>query len=228
MFRKFLMVSTAALMVSPVAVQAQELTAAEILALLQLQREQLANSVGENGETRTLEFLPAATPDDGSSDTIALGTEVPGDIIAASTDGMVMPEELVIDLTIFFEFDSALLKDESKAQVDALCAAIEANEAATLAAAQAAVEANNVEGLLPTAVAQGSYQIIGHTDASGSVAYNLTLSSARAEEVVRYMVRDCGIDGNLLEAVGLGEARPKDPTNPRADLNRRVEIQITL
>ena len=74
----------------------------------------------------------------------------------------------------------------------------------------------------------GTYQIIGHTDASGSASYNLTLSQARADEVVRYMVRDCGIDAALLEAVGMGEASLKNTENPRSYENRRVEIKVTL
>ena len=108
-------------------------------------------------------------------------------------------------------------KTESKSQVDALCSAIQANEAALTASSEEAAE-----------TAHGSYQIIGHTDASGSVAYNLSLSQARADEVVRYMVRECGIDGNVLQAVGMGEGRLKNASDLRADQNRRVEIQVVL
>ena len=201
-------------MVSPVAVSAQALTAEEILALLQAQRTQLANG---NGAARTLEFVTESTPVATGNNGMAMATQRPGDAIAASTEGSAIPEELVIDLTIFFEFDSALLKTESKSQVDALCSAIQANEAALMASSEAAVE-----------IEHGSYQIIGHTDASGSVTYNLSLSQARADEVVRYMVRECGIDGNVLQAVGMGEGRLKNASDPRADQNRRVEIQVVL
>ncbi len=229
MLRKLAMLSTVALMISPVAAQTTTpMTAAEILALLKAQREELAREAEGMGATRTLEFIEGDTAETGDSDTVALGVQTEGDVQAASTTGVVMPEDLVIDLTIFFEFDSAFLKDESKAQVDALCSAIQANEAATQEAAQAMAESNPDDQLLPEMTAQGSYQIIGHTDASGSVEYNLALSTARAEEVVRYMVRECGIDGNLLHAVGMGEARLKDPSHPRADANRRVEIQVAL
>jgi len=201
-------------LVNPVAVTAQELTAAEILALLQLQREQLALGLGTE---RTLEFVTESVPEATTGDGMSMVTELPGDAVAANTDGAIIPEEMVIDLTIFFEFDSALLKTESKSQVDALCTAIEANEAALMANTEATAE-----------VEHGNYQIIGHTDASGSVNYNLSLSQARADEVVRYMVRECGIDGNVLQAVGMGEGRLKDASNPRADQNRRVEIQVVL
>lgn len=201
-------------MVSPLAASAQALTADEILALLQAQR---ATLTAGQGAARTLEFVTESTPAATNPGGMALVTPLPGDALAASTDGAMIPEEMVIDLTIFFEFDSALLKTESKSQVDALCTAISANEAALAATSEDGSQS-----------AHGAYQIIGHTDASGTVAYNLSLSQARADEVVRYMVRECGLDGNVLQAVGMGEGRLKDATDPRADQNRRVEIQVVL
>ena len=207
---------------SPLAAHAQAMTADEILALLQAQREQLATDSGGLGVSRTLEFVTESTPQAGQSNGMAMVTDVPGDAVAASTEGAAIPEEMVIDLTIFFEFDSALLKTECKTQVDALCSAIQANEDAT-----AAMVADGIAAEMP-ASSHGTYQIIGHTDASGSVQYNLSLSQARADEVVRYMVRECGIDGSILQAVGMGEGKLKDPANPRADANRRVEIQVVL
>lgn len=207
-------------LVSPMTASAQALTAEEILALLQAQREQLAAAETDLGLSRTLEFVTESTPETANTGGMAMVTEVPGDAQAASTDGATIPEEMVIDLTIFFEFDSALLKAESKSQVDALCTAIAANEAALAAETSAEDAATSGEA--------GVYQIIGHTDASGSVGYNLSLSQARADEVVRYMVRECGIDGTTLQAVGMGEGRLKDPSDPRADSNRRVEIQVVL
>lgn len=184
---------------------AQNLTAEEILALLQAQREALAAEAAAGlGDARTLQFVTESTP--GTDAGVSVGTEIPGDAltVAAGGEAQALPEELVIDLTIFFEFDSAVLKAESRDQVQALCTAI-----------------TNAGG-------EGRYQIIGHTDAAGSVEYNLSLSRARSEEVVRYMVNDCGISAAQLEAVGMGEARLKDPTDPRSDSNRRVEIQVML
>ena len=207
---------------SPLAVHAQELTADDILALLQAQQSQLSGGLGPS---RTLEFVTESNPTTPGDTGMSMVAEVPGDALAASTDGAAIPEEMVIDLTIFFEFDSALLKTESKSQVDALCTAIQTNEDAKAAMA---MEADGTVVQNAATDAQGTYQIIGHTDSSGSVQYNLSLSQARADEVVRYMVRECGIDGNILQAVGMGEARLKDPTNPRADANRRVEIQVVL
>ncbi|MBL4805945.1 MAG: OmpA family protein [Rhodobacteraceae bacterium] len=232
-FQKIATLCAAACFLTPIVANAQAMTADEILALLKAQRELLANSDTGEGGTRALGFVINSNPAvDGSG--VAIGTEVDGDLITASTDGVIVPEELVIDLTIFFEYDSALLKSESREQVNALCVAIQSSEETSLemaAMAEMAPDAADVNAAALNQIAQsssGAYQIIGHTDASGSVQYNLTLSQARADEVVRYMVRECGIDANLLEAVGMGEGRLKDSSNPSADANRRVEIQVTL
>jgi outer membrane protein OmpA-like peptidoglycan-associated protein len=69
------------------------------------------------------------------------------------------------------------------------------------------------------------FRIVGHTDAVGSASYNDRLSQLRAEEVKRYMVGDCGIPADRLEAVGVGPRHPLNPDNPRGEENRRVEFQ---
>jgi OOP family OmpA-OmpF porin len=66
-------------------------------------------------------------------------------------------------------------------------------------------------------------KIVGHADASGSQAGNLTLSQRRAETVRSYLVNK-GADPAMLTAVGLGSAEPKNKANPYASENRRVEI----
>jgi OOP family OmpA-OmpF porin len=66
-------------------------------------------------------------------------------------------------------------------------------------------------------------KIVGHADASGSQAGNLTLSQRRAEAVRTYLVNK-GADPAMLTAVGLGSAEPKNKANPYASENRRVEI----
>lgn len=66
-------------------------------------------------------------------------------------------------------------------------------------------------------------KIVGHADASGSQAGNLTLSQRRAESVRSYLVQK-GADPGMLQAVGLGSAEPKNRSNPYSSENRRVEI----
>ena len=70
--------------------------------------------------------------------------------------------------------------------------------------------------------------VMGHTDSSGSDAYNLDLSRRRAESVKACLVMR-GVAGARIATVGYGEQYPKasnDTPEGRA-LNRRVEIRIT-
>ena len=68
--------------------------------------------------------------------------------------------------------------------------------------------------------------IEGHTDASGSDAYNLELSQKRADAVRAYLVREYGVDSARLQAVGKGETVPMDTndTPEGRQNNRRVEL----
>lgn len=66
-------------------------------------------------------------------------------------------------------------------------------------------------------------KIVGHADASGSQAGNLSLSQRRADSVRAYLVQK-GVDAKLLIALGLGSAEPKNKVNPFSSENRRVEI----
>lgn len=65
----------------------------------------------------------------------------------------------------------------------------------------------------------------GHTDATGSPGYNLSLSERRAASVKRYLSGRFGIDPSRLLPVGKGQSEPLtqgDPLNPQ---NRRVQFR---
>ena len=66
-------------------------------------------------------------------------------------------------------------------------------------------------------------RVVGHADASGSQAGNLSLSRSRADAVKAYLVQK-GAEAQMLIADGVGAARPKNSTNPMSPENRRVEI----
>ena len=69
--------------------------------------------------------------------------------------------------------------------------------------------------------------IEGHTDSTGSDAYNQALSQRRADSVRSYLVRK-GVPAERLTARGFGESNPvasNDTADGRA-LNRRVELQV--
>lgn len=73
-----------------------------------------------------------------------------------------------------------------------------------------------------------SVQVEGHTDDRGNDASNLTLSQARAESVVSYLVDKGGVDAGRLVAKGFGETAPiasNDTADGRAQ-NRRVAFTI--
>ncbi|WP_194865288.1 OmpA family protein [Alloalcanivorax profundimaris] len=65
----------------------------------------------------------------------------------------------------------------------------------------------------------------GHTDSTGSAAYNKQLSQKRADAVKNVLVGEFGIDGERISTVGYGEERPiadNGSRDGRAE-NRRVE-----
>jgi OOP family OmpA-OmpF porin len=70
-------------------------------------------------------------------------------------------------------------------------------------------------------------RIEGHSDATGSAAYNQALSERRAEAVRQSLV-DAGVEPDRLEVSGLGESQPiagNDSAAGRAE-NRRIELKV--
>lgn len=105
-----------------------------------------------------------------------------------------------IDLgAIQFKHNSSQLTPEAKRQVENLAAAME--------------QLSNEKML-----------IVGHTDASGSDQYNMSLSERRARSVMNYLVLELGIDPARLQSKGEGEEKLKNMAYPRAPENRRVEV----
>ncbi|MCY3844097.1 MAG: OmpA family protein [Acidobacteria bacterium] len=75
-------------------------------------------------------------------------------------------------------------------------------------------------------LADGLVTIEGHTDATGSEAYNRRLSGQRATAVTSYLVQR-GVAARRLTAVGFGEERPLTGYAPTDGRQRRVEIVRT-
>ncbi len=73
-----------------------------------------------------------------------------------------------------------------------------------------------------------SIVITGHTDSTGSAAYNQKLSERRANAVRDYLISR-GVNPALITAIGKGESEPiaSNKTRKGRAMNRRVEIQIT-
>ncbi len=87
---------------------------------------------------------------------------------------------------IFYDFDKATLRPESKEALDELAVMLEDNP--------------NV-----------SIEMSAHTDRKGSEEYNIDLSERRAKSVVDYLV-DKGINASRLTWSGYGKTRPKTVT----------------
>lgn len=107
------------------------------------------------------------------------------------------------NMTINFEFNSDQISGDSQRTM------------ATLA-----------EALASPQLSDRKFTVVGHTDAKGSGAYNLSLSERRAASVRAYLVEH-GIDADRLTAEGKGESQLLNPRNPNSGVNRRVEIIAT-
>jgi outer membrane protein OmpA-like peptidoglycan-associated protein len=72
-----------------------------------------------------------------------------------------------------------------------------------------------------------SVQVIGHTDSTGSAAYNQQLSVNRANAVAIYMAAQ-GVDRQRMQTVGMGFSQPvaDNRTSEGRAKNRRVEVKI--
>jgi outer membrane protein OmpA-like peptidoglycan-associated protein len=67
----------------------------------------------------------------------------------------------------------------------------------------------------------------GHTDSTGSAAYNQRLSQRRAASVESYL-QGLGVRGSRIESIGYGESQPRSSNGSASgrQLNRRVEIHV--
>jgi outer membrane protein OmpA-like peptidoglycan-associated protein len=105
-----------------------------------------------------------------------------------------------LSLQIQFDFDSSVIKTESKEALMNLATALNSKE---LEGAKFAVE--------------------GHTDAKGNAAYNQKLSASRAAAVKAFLAGQ-QVAGARLVASGKGSSDLAKPDEPLAAENRRVRI----
>jgi outer membrane protein OmpA-like peptidoglycan-associated protein len=75
---------------------------------------------------------------------------------------------------------------------------------------------------------QSYLDIVGHTDSTGSDAYNQALSERRATSVSNHF-RSRGVIPGRMAAYGVGETQPvaSNATSEGREQNRRVELKIT-
>ena len=121
----------------------------------------------------------------------------------------------------------AALKQEARGLVITLSGAVTfvTNEATLLPAATASL--NNVAAALKT-TPDRNILVEGHTDSTGSRAYNMDLSQRRAETVRLYLISQ-GVPEEMIKSQGIGPDRPvadNRTAEGRAN-NRRVEIIVS-
>ena len=106
-----------------------------------------------------------------------------------------------IDLEINFDYNSADISSKSLPSVQALGKALTNPD---------------LKG--------STFVVAGYTDAAGGDSYNQDLSERRADSIKRYLSDKFGIAGSDLVTVGYGKTKLKDPANPLAEVNRRVQV----
>ena len=112
-------------------------------------------------------------------------------------------EKVTLAADVHFDFDKAVLKPEGRAKLDELV--------------------DKIKGMnLEVVIA------IGHADSIGSDAYNMKLSTRRADQAVKAYLVSKGIEANRVYTEGKGERQPiaSNRTKEGRAKNRRVEIEV--
>lgn len=104
---------------------------------------------------------------------------------------------------LLFKFNSAKLSAEATAALDSVAAKLGRDKMLLL-------------------------ELQGYTDAVGDDQYNLRLSDARVNSVIRYLVETGKVELHRIYTLGLGEANPvgDNKTRQGRDQNRRVTVRI--
>ncbi len=97
---------------------------------------------------------------------------------------------------------------------------------------QSALQSAGQQNLRDLAASLDEYEgtevlVVGHTDSTGSDAYNQSLSERRADSARTFLI-GAGLEAGRVVAVGRGEMEPiasNDTTDGR-QMNRRVEVAI--
>lgn len=106
-----------------------------------------------------------------------------------------------LERTVYFDYDSFVVRDEFRGLIEGHTKALAANKARRM-------------------------MLEGHTDERGGREYNLALGQKRAEAVLKAMTL-VGADTSRLEAVSFGKERPAVEGRDEATWakNRRVELK---
>jgi len=126
-------------------------------------------------------------------------------VVAAPVTEEVIYENIAIKASLLFDLNSSALSASAKSLID-----------------------EGVDRFTAKPATIEHISIIGHTDSTGTEAYNQALSERRAKSVGDYLVNEKGLAVEQVATSGKGESEPAVSNATRAGRieNRRVEIQI--
>lgn len=123
---------------------------------------------------------------------------IPGAIVERVGEGL----QVTFESGLLFDYDSDVLREAARKNLATLATSLEKYPNTDL-------------------------MIVGHTDATGPDAYNMTLSERRAASAANYLVAQ-GVSRARLRSTGRGETEPivENDTEANRQKNRRVEVAI--
>jgi outer membrane protein OmpA-like peptidoglycan-associated protein len=123
---------------------------------------------------------------------------IPGAVVERVGEGL----QVTFESGLLFDYDSDVLRDAARKNLATLAASLEKYPNTDL-------------------------MIVGHTDATGPDAYNMSLSERRAAAASNYLASE-GVARTRLRSTGRGESEPVAPNDTEAhrQKNRRVEVAI--
>jgi len=142
----------------------------------------------------------AAAAKDGAATSGTTTSGVSGSATGTGANPLKDPNNILSKRSIYFEYDSFVVEDKYKAQIDAHARYLSANRSAKVT-------------------------LQGHTDERGSREYNIALGQKRADAVKRAMTL-MGVQDVVIETVSYGKEKPKREGHDEAAWaeNRRVDI----
>lgn len=152
------------------------------------------------GSSVKLDDSPKVEDRTAGTPTTTTDTRTVAPVTAASTDPLNDPKGILAKRSVYFDYDSFIVKDEFKPVVEAHAKYLAANKGRRIL-------------------------IQGNTDERGGREYNLALGQKRAEAVLRSLSL-LGVSDTQMEAVSLGEEKPKAAGSDEASWaeNRRSDI----
>lgn len=128
-------------------------------------------------------------------------TDLRPDTLNISLNPLRSGETIILE-NVYFEFDSYALIEKSKSELELVFEFLQKNNALQV-------------------------EIGGHTDASGTAAYNQELSEKRAKSVFDFLV-EMGVPPAQMKYMGYGSQYPVTQNNKESDnsKNRRIEFRI--